>query len=143
MIVVLVFICCCNLQTAFSQGLPKTTRTIALLHCYCNQKKISYFVAIFSRTPISKNVTAGSIVQFHCATHHDTVSLTLTGVAEATTESKTMMISLTFTATTELNGTSVLCLSGGIAPNDTGVYVNSTARLLVQGETSKTLSIDS
>ena len=91
---------------------------------------------------MSKNVTAGSIVQFHCATQLASMSLAWIGVDEATIESNPMMISLTFTATAELNGTSIVCEAGGVF-NGTGVYYESTAaRLLVQGETSKTLSID-
>ena len=98
---------------------------------------IFLLVAIFSRIPISKNVTTGSIVQFHCATHHANMSLSWSRVDEATRESKPMMTSLTFTATVKLNGTSVVCLACG-ALNGTGVYYESTAaRLLVQGENIK------
>ena len=88
---------------------------------------------------------AGSIVQFHCATQLANVSLSWIGVDEVdnvTMESKPMMISLTFTATAKLNGTSVVCSVSGVF-NGTGVYYESTAaRLLVQSENIKTLSID-
>ena len=48
-----------------------------------------------------------------------------------------MMTSLSFTATAKLNGTSVVCLAGGVL-NGEGEYNESTpARLLVQGENQK------
>ena len=87
-----------------------------------------------TKTPISKNVTEDSRVQFHCATQYANVivSLTVPGVTtEEVTENGGQTTSVTFTATAERNGTDVVCSAGG---EFTGGYIESTARLLVQGD---------
>ena len=131
MIVVLIFICCWNVQTAFSQGLSKYYSH--LLHCL-NSQKIIFLAEVLTKTPIPKNVTEGSRVQFHCATLYANVivSLIVPGVTtEEVTENGGQTTSVTFTATAERNGTDVVCLAGG---EFTGGYIESTARLLVQGD---------
>ena len=104
-----------------------------------NSQKIIFLVEVLTKTPISKNVTEGSRVQFHCATQYANVSIFLSGIPGVITEETKPMpngeqtTSVTFTATAERNDTAVVCSAGGVF-NGTGVHTESTARLLVQGE---------
>ena len=94
---------------------------------------------VLSQVPAYRNVSAGSIVQFFCATPYSMVILSWSGVTGAASVQSTQlpnggrMTSLTFSATAEHNGTSVVCTGGGVL-NERGVLVKASALLLVQGK---------
>ena len=95
---------------------------------------------VFSESPVSRNVSEGSAVEFSCATPHGaTVTLTwsIPGAVVTSTPSDlpggVKKTTASFMATASNNNTDITCIADGTINGSSVLVRSSKALLLVQG----------